>query len=285
MGRVAPTALSARVQLRSLHILGVIRAGPSPPGWWDFWEQEGTSLGPLETLESPSTTSFRGRGGLPSAGSCCPPRSLHADPSIAALGDHAKLGGPRDPSGSACDLCKPPRSGLWIRGSVLPESFCTLSPGPPARDTRPHPSSGPRRPGVPWWPACSPSALHTPGLDFSISGPSAGTSLGLWIPGRRKALLPAGPAAHSVVWVWPRLTVVQAARCTTSAGSEDRHTLSLAWKHTASQNAGTVCAPTTTSRLPAFRQRLSHRLSDRGCSVGLSWFPSPLCLDRDHRRR
>lgn len=62
MGRVMPTALSARVQLRSLHILGVIRAGPSPPGWWDFREQEGTSLGPLETLEAPSTTSFRGRG-------------------------------------------------------------------------------------------------------------------------------------------------------------------------------------------------------------------------------
>ena len=69
-----------------------------------------------------------------------PPRSLHAGPSIAALGDHAELGGPRDPAGLACDLCKPLRLGLWTRGSALPEPFCTLSPGPPARDTRPHPS-------------------------------------------------------------------------------------------------------------------------------------------------
>lgn len=46
--------------------LGSSELGAPPPGWWDFWEQEGTSL------EAPFTTSFRGRGGPPSAGSRCP---------------------------------------------------------------------------------------------------------------------------------------------------------------------------------------------------------------------
>ena len=119
--------------------LGPSEPGAPPPGCRDFWEQEGTSLGPLGTLEAPFTTSFRGRGGPPTAGSRCPTRSLHAGPSLATLPDHAESGGPRDPSGSACDLCKHPRSGLWIPGSVLPEPFCTLSPGPPPLDTGPHP--------------------------------------------------------------------------------------------------------------------------------------------------
>ena len=90
------------------------------------------------------------------------------------------------------------------------------------------------------------------------------------------------PAADSVVWGWPRPTVVQAARCTTSAGSEDRCTLSLTWKHTALQNAGAVCVPAATPCLRTFRQRLSHQLSDRGRPTGLRWFPSLLRLERDH---
>lgn len=261
--------------------LGSSEPGTPPPGWQDFWEQEGTPLGPLGTLEAPSTTSFRGRGGPPSAGSRCPPRSLHAGSSLATLADRAESGGPRDPSGSACDLCRTPWSGLRIPGSVLPEPFCTLSLGPPPRDTEPHPSRGPRRPGAPWCPACFASALHACCLDLSISGPTAGTSLGLWILGRQKALLPAGPAAHSVVWGWPWPIVVQAARCTTS-GSEDRRTLSPTRKRTASQSAGTACAPATTPCLPTFRQRLSHRLSGLGRPTGLRWFPSLLRLERDH---
>ena len=41
---------------------------------------------------SPLHNLLQRKGALPSAGSCCPPRSLHAGPSIAALGDLTELG-------------------------------------------------------------------------------------------------------------------------------------------------------------------------------------------------
>lgn len=114
--------------------LGSSEPGAPPPGWQDFWEQEGTPLGPLGTLEAPSTTSFRGRGGPPSVGSRCPPRSLHAGPSLATFADRAESGGPRDPSGSACDLCRPPGQGCGSR-ALSSRSPSALSPWVPLPGT------------------------------------------------------------------------------------------------------------------------------------------------------
>ena len=283
MGRVVPTALSARVQLRSLHILGVIRAGPSPPGWWDFREQEGASLGPLETLEAPSTTSFRGRGPFHQQAPAAPRGHSTLAPQLPPLVTLLSWGSSR-PCRLGVRSVQTPSVGAVDPGFCPPRALLHSLPRPLCQGHSASPLQGPM---TPWGSlmACllsfSPAHLLPQFLHFRPHGWDKPGSLDTWQAegsppswssrpfcglGLAMAHSCASGTLHNFCWV-----------------RGQTHTR-LAWKHTASQNAGTVCAPTATPRLPAFRRRLSHRLSDRGCSMGLSWFPSPLRLDRDHRR-
>lgn len=256
--------------------LGSSELGAPPPGWRDFWEQEGTSL------EAPFTTSFRGRGGPPSAGSRCPPRSFHAGPSLATLPDHAESGGPRDPSGSACDLCKRPRLGLWIPGSVLPEPFCTLSPGPPPLDTGPHPQG----PMTPWGSLVSCLLCFSPArplsqfLHFRPHGWDKPGSLDTWQAegpppswssrpfcglGLATAHSCASSTLHNFCWVRGQM-----------------HTQPHVETHGFAERQHGVHArdDALSPHVPAAPESSAP---DRGCPAGLRWFPSLLRLERDHR--
>lgn len=211
-----------------------------------------------------------------------PPRSFHAGPSLATLPDHAESGGPRDPSGSACDLCKRPRSGLWIPGSVLLEPFCTLSPGPPPLDTGPHPQG----PMTPWGSLVSCLLCFSPArplsqfLHFRPHGWDKPGSLDTWQAegpppswssrpfcglGLATAHSCASSTLHNFCWVRGQMHTQP--HVETHGFAERRHGV-----HARDDALSPHVPAAPESSAP-----------DRGCPAGLRWFPSLLRLERDHR--
>lgn len=122
------------MQLHSLHELGVIRAGSPSSRLAGLLGAGGDSSGSSGDPGSPLHNLLQ-RKGRPSISRIpLPSRSLHAGPSLATFADRAESGGPRDPSGSACDLCRPPGQGCGSR-ALSSRSPSALSPWVPLPGT------------------------------------------------------------------------------------------------------------------------------------------------------